>query len=97
MMIGIQEGTEQYNNYTRQLRYLKGAAFRASACIDILQGDVILIGEQGGSLVIAKGDDYKARQLAEKAKELGGTITRIDLYERAETDKLYEREEDEQT
>lgn len=83
MVASTDKSSEEYKRYSVQLRYLKGAAYRASACIDILNGDVILIGEQGGSLVIAKSDDYRAKQLAERAEEFGGFITRIDIYERA--------------
>lgn len=77
----VKEG-EDYDKYTKQLRYLKGAAFRASACIDILSGDVVLIGEQGGSLVIAKSWDEQAKKLAEKAKEYGGFVTQINILEK---------------
>lgn len=73
---------EVYDSYVRQYNYLKVLAFRASTCLDILEGDVILIAEEGGALVVVKRVDEKARKLIEEAQKLGGILIQTDMVER---------------
>lgn len=73
---------EQYNSYVNQYNYLKVMVMRAYTCIDILNGDVVLIAEQGGSLVAARRVDNKAKALIDEAQKFGSFITELDIVKR---------------
>lgn len=74
----LDEQDEKYHQFVKHYNYLKAMTTRAGACIDILAGDVDLIAEYAGNLIVVKKmDSEKMMQLLEEAKKLGGFISNL--------------------